>query len=362
MLASKYQTLGNIATGSDGSSFMGGKIHLSVLHGVDKNDQHIFGFGKHQSYIRMFCGKRKLGRAIVVQNALMEYSERKWYFVGTQFVTHTSNQILIFYNPGYDCTIPPYTIFPADKPFVDIVVFSCGREAADKPLGSARLPLLNFTDESTYQCVLNIESTDASGSSCVVGTITVGASFKPNEPSRLLTVGEVMDLSPSLTDIALKLRWACKAGETGSDFGASLVLINSKGKFVDVVHEKRPRNSKGFKCSLRHSSTSGDNTEGVSMLRYTINMRLSETAKKGKDVRACFLMITSSTQMHTLSEISKVQLSVAAKTTGMELCRYQVREDSAVYSGRSAALARFSWVEVNGKQVNRQTDRQNYSN
>ena len=85
MLAARYQSIGDAPVESDDSTFMGGKLSLQMLHGVDNNDKHIFGFGKHQSRISIECGGRKLGRA-VVENVRMEYSERQWFYTGEYFL------------------------------------------------------------------------------------------------------------------------------------------------------------------------------------------------------------------------------------------------------------------------------------
>lgn len=231
-----------------------------------------------------------------------------------------------------------------DSCFVDIHVFSCERESKDKPLGVARLPLRNFKDDSLYQCVLKVEADGAESK----GTITVGVQFKANAPARALAAGESMQFDPALSGLDLKIKWACKTAESGHDFGVSLVLMDGRGKFLDVVHERRARNSKGLRCELRKSSDVANYdpsvSTGVCLTRFEASIRLGQSARTPKEVKAIYLLVTSGNQMASLSDIDKLTLTAADRETGFEVCKYVVGEGSGLYGGSAARVARFSWL------------------
>jgi hypothetical protein len=324
--------------------FVGGVLHFDILFAEKfSGDGMVFGNGRFPSFIQVNCGGNLLKQATVSAGSVSDES---------------------FSWSGYTCDIEPIRV-TADmrSSRVDIMIFDSNRRSPDEPLGIAMLDLRELTSAVEFTCTLAIEPAIAidpiamleddlsmgSVDGTALGSITLRVKFSPFIGYKMYKGNEYRIDITYMSNIEFAFGWRSDDIPSSSprlqeDFGATLLMFDMSGKFMDAVDATTTQSRRGPPSHHRILPADGFGTD---LIEITVHFKHILKRHDNNKTIIYVLMVSSRRDDVQLSDLRSMYVRVTDGGTKRPHGRYDVSPER----GASACVMARVWRNLANDQV-----------
>jgi stress response protein SCP2 len=320
------------------SIFLGGGLMITIVQ-AEKifGSGRVFGRGgKYKSYVHVSCGNKQIAKS-VIEDGVVSLTNSRWTWA------------------GFDSNFRIMDITPALASVVRILVYDCDRTDVNTPLGVVNVPLQYVCNsaEPDYNCILPIEHYNKFGFPTAQGSVMMNITFSPYYGSNISRFGEhPTDVSKMKTTLSFGVGWDLKQlGGVAStyEYGASLVMFNASGGFIDAVDARKKKSRKGppatYDSVLTHDGFMCDKEQ------FSVDLK----HRNQQSVFAYFLVLCARTEAATLQDLQNVYVRVLDGKSKKEDCRYDVDIAASTLPSSTACVAARITKNPNNRKVSTST-------
>lgn len=291
----------------------------------------VFGRGgKQKSYVQVFCGERQIATS-VIEDGMVVIANDRWTWA------------------GYDSNFRVMEILPCLASSIRLVIFDCDRDDKKTPLGIVNMPMQHVigSSDTDCNCIFPIEFYNSWGFPTAQGSVTMNITFSPYSGANISRFGEQsVNMTKMKQFVSFGVGWDFQGNNITStyDYGASLVMFNEHGAFVDAVDARKKRSRKGppteYDKVMKHAGFTNDREQ------FTVN--LSHPAQQ--KIFAYFIVVTARSEEASLQNLDNVYVRMLDGKSKKEEIRYNVEipKDS---STTACVAARITKDPNNSKKV-----------
>jgi hypothetical protein len=294
------------------TAFKAGDLRVTVFNGMKSigGSSLIFGEGLHRSRVEIYAGDTKVTESLVERGS-----------VDTEFSWS-----------GFESVFKTLAV---TSPNLRLVVFDCNRAHERQPLGQSRLSLYDVTPfVENFKIVLPIESridlqNFDSSKKTVVGVLTLLVTYEPYV---------VVSMAPNqiekikiakMRKMRLGFGWSSIRDDLDitDGVGASVVMFDRLGGFIDAVDIRRPRSRRGPRLRYRNVRYSQDEAdigaEDVEEVLLDVRDPMQQRA-------LCYFLVLCARDRATyLDDLATSYFRVVDGDSGLGKCKYSPSEGAA---------------------------------
>mmetsp|Transcript_311 Transcript_311/g.564 ORF Transcript_311/g.564 Transcript_311/m.564 type:complete len:641 (+) Transcript_311:236-2158(+) len=298
------------------SHFKGGILTLTIVQGEKLyGSGKVFGKGKYSACAVVKCGDVELGRSNI-ERGMLSFANRKWSWL------------------GFESSFKPMMVSPSFTPVIKVVIYDCDRDEESLPLGEVQIGLQHIKTNEEYICELPIERINNFGVPAAQGILKARVRFAPFDSKPLKENSQIAIDSIVSKNISFGVGWDTDVPNSSYAFGASLVIFDSSGAYIEDIDSERKQSDKGIPVEFKRVSRDDGFLSDKEEICFDVSNSVAQ------NITAYFLVLTATDVAYTLQQIKNVYCRVFDYTTKVECCRYEVE---FMEPATSCVLARIHW-------------------